>query len=186
MRVGIVLHLLHHEATSLVEFLVGHGIPCVFIRGGLRRGDLARGGDAHGGRTGLLSGIVVGLQILREEGGRQAGSQIAQCQEHHEADQSRDDLLHVAGLLLGLELLLDDGVDFLVGEVAAVGDVVVAHGLFGLVELAGAVDIVFGGDGREAILALGGEGLFGDGVGGGCVVDRGGVRFDGGIVVVGG
>ena len=47
-------------------------------------------------------------------------------------------------------------------------------------------DIVFGGDGREAILALGGEGLFGDGVGWGSVVDRGGVQFDGGIVVVGG
>ena len=58
------------------------------------------------------------------------------------------------------------------------------HGLFGLVELARADDIVFGRDGREAILALGGEGLFGDGLGGGCVVDRGGVRFDGGIVVI--
>ena len=45
------------------------------------------------------------------------------------------------------------------------------HGLFGLVELARADDIIFGGDGREVILALDGEGLFGNGLKTGCVVD---------------
>mmetsp|Transcript_10384 Transcript_10384/g.18229 ORF Transcript_10384/g.18229 Transcript_10384/m.18229 type:complete len:244 (-) Transcript_10384:254-985(-) len=76
MGVRILVDFSKHEPTAFLEGLVVEFRGHIQIRGGLRRGNLPGLGDDHLGRA-LL---VLGLEILGEEGRREGGTQIAQRQ----------------------------------------------------------------------------------------------------------
>mmetsp|Transcript_21115 Transcript_21115/g.32025 ORF Transcript_21115/g.32025 Transcript_21115/m.32025 type:complete len:324 (-) Transcript_21115:80-1051(-) len=163
VRVRILLHLLDHETTTLLVILLGHLVHLVNIPRGLRRGDLPRLLDVHRRHPPRLA-PVVRRDVLRQEGGGHRRSQVAQRQQHHERDERVDQLLHHARALVNPELFSDDGVDLLVGEVAATLRVAIAHGLFGFVEDSIAVEVVGAGDGGEAFFFFEGDGFGGGGV----------------------
>mmetsp|Transcript_9416 Transcript_9416/g.16998 ORF Transcript_9416/g.16998 Transcript_9416/m.16998 type:complete len:284 (-) Transcript_9416:147-998(-) len=149
VRVRILLHLRNHETTTLIIILFSHLIHLVNIPRGLRGSNLPRLLDVHRRDSSRLTPIIR-RNILRQKGSSHRRSQITQCQQHHKRNQCKNQLLHHARMFLYLQLFLDDGVDLLVGQVAATVLVAIAHGLFGFVEDAIAVEIVGAGYGGEA------------------------------------
>mmetsp|Transcript_3019 Transcript_3019/g.6606 ORF Transcript_3019/g.6606 Transcript_3019/m.6606 type:complete len:302 (-) Transcript_3019:208-1113(-) len=164
---GILVHFREDESTSFFELLRGHFRGVVRVGDGLGRGRFASGHDLHGrdgfgsGPVGIILDLVSSarsLEILGEHGGCEGRAEIRQGQENDEANETGDQSLHVPRTLLGAQLLLYNVVNLIVRQEAAIGHVAIAHDLFGLVEDAVSVEIVFFGDHGEIASFFGGEG----------------------------